>query len=241
MGGGETLNDERLQHVQRFYSALSTLELRCGGWQRLASCSGTFAWPRRGVYFFTEDGEVRRESGNGPRIVRFGTHALKGGAQTTLWKRLAQHRGSVRSGAGSHRSSIFRSIVGTSLMARDRQDCPTWGERRSSTLAKMRAGEVGLERAVSEVIGAMPFLWLAVDDDAGATSMRAYIERNSIALLSNFGKEAIDAPSPTWLGHHCDRVHVRTSGLWNINHVDERYDSRFLDALEEHVAAQGAS
>jgi hypothetical protein len=31
----------------------------------------------------------------------------------------------------------------------------------------IRAGEVALECEVSGVIGAMPFLWLAIDDDAG--------------------------------------------------------------------------
>ena len=30
--------------------------------------------------------------------------------------------------------------------------------------------------------------------------MRGYIERNAIALLSNYGKPAIDPPSPGWLG-----------------------------------------
>jgi hypothetical protein len=49
-------------------------------------------------------------------IVRVGTHALETGSQTTLWKRLSQHRGQARSGSGNHRGSIFRLIVGTALI-----------------------------------------------------------------------------------------------------------------------------
>jgi hypothetical protein len=40
----------------------------------------------------------------------------------------------------------------------------------------------------------MPFLWIAIDDEPGAKSLRGYVERNAIALLSNFEKEPLDAP-----------------------------------------------
>jgi len=82
----------------------------------------------------------------------------------------------------------------------------------------------------------MPFLWLAVDDDAGPESKRGYIERNAIALLSNASKPPIDPPSSNWLGHHCDRPLVRQSGLWNNNHVNENYDAEFLAELEQLIA-----
>jgi hypothetical protein len=84
--------------------------------------------------------------------------------------------------------------------------------------------EVELEGAVSEVIRTIPFVWLSVDDEPGPASMRGKIERNAIALLSNFDRPPLDPPSPTWLGLHCNRDRVRASGLWNQNHVDESYD-----------------
>jgi hypothetical protein len=69
--------------------------------------------------------------------------------------------------------------------------------------------------------------------------VRGYIERNAIALLSNYNKAPLDPPSPGWLGCHYNRpgvrdagLRVRTSGLWNSNHVDEIYDPVFLDELE---------
>jgi hypothetical protein len=105
----------------------------------------------------------------------------------------------------------------------------------------VRSGERALECAVSQVIGAMPFLWLAIDDEAGPQSLRSYIERNAIALLSNYNKQPIDPPSPGWLGRRCDRDRVKNSGLWNSNHVDEPYDSAFLDKLDELVSVMGSA
>ena len=206
------------------------------GPQTLANCSGRMDWPIRGVYFFYEAGEERRESGSGPRVVRIGTHALKAGSGTTLWNRLAQHRGLTNSGGGNHRGSIFRLLVGTALMARSRLDYPTWGAG-SSADRRTRQGELPLERLVSDHIRQMPFLWLSVLDDAGESSQRGHIERNSIALLSNYGKPPIDPPSAGWLGLWCPRERVRESGLWNQNHVDGTYDPGFMDVLEARVAA----
>ena len=85
---------------------------------------------------------------------------------------------------------------------------------------------------VSKVIGKMPFLYLSINDDSGPDSLRGYIERNSIALLSNYNISALDPPSDDWLGDECNREKVRNSGLWNQNHVDETYDPDFLNALE---------
>jgi hypothetical protein len=161
---------------------------------------------------------------------------LKPQSGTTLWTRLSQHRGQLRSGSGNHRGSIFRLIVGTALIAQRGYTYPTWGIGNTAK-SDTRAGEFELEREASRVIGAMPFLWLPVDDEPGADSLRGYIERNSIALLSNFSKSPLDAPSKDWLGHHCDRERVRRSGLWNSNHVDETYDRKFLACLERHAEA----
>ena len=93
-----------------------------------------------------------------------------------------------------------------------------------------------MEQAVSRAIGAMPLLWLSVDDEPGPESRRGFIERNAIALLSNFGKQPLDPPSRVWLGRDCNREKVRCSGLWNSNHVDEDYDPEFLEALKRLVA-----
>lgn len=167
----------------------------------------------------------------GPRVVRVGTHALKSGSGTKLWTRLSQHKGQQASGGGDHRGSIFRLIVGASLIGRDGRNVSTWGD--GNTLQRdVRTGELSLEREVTLVIGAMPFVWLSLEDEASPESRRGYIERNSIALLSNRHKFPLDPPSRGWLGRHCDRDRVRESGLWNSNHVDDDYDPLFLDELD---------
>ena len=234
------MNGERLEHLRTFYGLLGRLNEACGGGRQLAERTGRQDWPQQGVYFFMEPGEERSDSGKGPRIVRVGTHALKAGSATRLWTRLSQHRGQARSGGGNHRSSIFRLIVGTALIARDNHVCPTWDDRRSTAGATVRASELALEQEVTKTIGAMRFLWLAVEDAPAPTSARGDIERNAIALLSNYARPPIDPPTAGWLGRHCSRERVRSSGLWNANHVNDRYDPAFLGRMDALIAASGA-
>ena len=229
-----TLPDDRLHDLVRFYEILDMLAKRIGGPRILAECTGRMGWPERGVYFFQEHGETRSDSGTGLRIVRVGTHALKTGSRTTLWNRLSQHRGSAKTGGGNHRGSIFRLLIGTALSAVNGMTVPTWG-RGSFAPKHIREKEKELEKLVSRTIGQMQFLWLDVPDPPGLDSLRGYIERNAIALLSNYNRPVLDAPSPSWLGAHCNREKVRTSGLWNQNHVNESYDPAFLDELERLV------
>jgi hypothetical protein len=110
----------------------------------------------------------------------------------------------------------------------------TWGAGNSAFEAVRRA-ESALEQEVSRYIGKMPFLWLEVGDVPGPTSQRAYIERNCISLLSNFGKHSVDRPSPNWLGNRSPEVTIWQSGLWNTNHVEEQYTPDFLDVLADLV------
>lgn len=230
---------QRLSDIGRFYQLLGLLEQTIGGSRTLASATGKLVWPKRGVYFFFEDGETRSDSGTGPRIVRIGTHALNKGSSTTVWGRLRGHRGSVHPSGGNHRGSIFRLIVGTALMERDGDVCPTWDDRRANAPREVRDAERTMEAKVSEAICAMPFVWLPVDDEAGPQSERGIIERGSISLLSNWNRKPIDPPSSDWLGRRCSRERIRQSGLWNSNHVDEIYDPVFLDRFHRLVDAAG--
>ena len=237
----------RVADTVRFYELLSRIEERICGRRKLADCNGRMEWPKRGVYFFFEEGEERQRSDTGGRVVRIGTHALTEKSKTTLWERLRQHRGTEDGCGGNHRGSIFRLLVGVSLACR--ADCPrpsSWGvgssrrvaaHRLGLTPAEVKEAEADLERRVSATIGRMPFLWLSVPDVPGPESARGRIERGAIALLSNAGSPAADQASPHWLGAHCDRPQVRASGLWNNNHVGERYDPGFLDEMESLIRA----
>jgi hypothetical protein len=227
----------RTDDIKQFYDILSSLERRLGGPRILDDCTGRMGWPRQGVYFFFESGEQRLHSGTGSRVVRVGTHAVSRGSKTTLWKRLADHRGTFSTGGGNHRGSVFRLLVGLAILKRDGLSCSTWGQRGSAS-RESREKEHPIERLVSRYIRSMPFLWIQVQDASSADNMRAYIERNSIALLSNYQKPVdlqVDTPSPNWLGSFCSKDKIRSSGLWNSNHVDEDYDPQFLSTLGELV------
>jgi hypothetical protein len=233
----------RLADMQRIYALLTQQAKKIGGAAPLASLEMR-KLPRRGVYFFFEAGEVRQESGTGPRVVRVGTHALGAGARSTLKQRLSQHRGG-RSGSGNHRGSIFRLLVGKALIAAGIQDeCPSWGVKGDAKnaatllgqpLAALKDAEEPVERAVSNYIGAMTVVCIGIDDEPGPNSLRGRIERNAIALLSNRNRPSLDSPSPNWLGQHSQRILVCASGLWNQNHVDEMYDPSFLLDLQHLI------
>jgi hypothetical protein len=237
----------RADDLRRFYGLLARLEERLGGARTFAEMGAFRDWPERGVYIFFEPSEKRSATGAGARVVRVGTHALTLGSRSTLRQRLMQHRG-LAAGGGNHRGSIFRLLVGQALLARgDLPPCPSWGRKgdlRTAALAleldpeNIAAAERPIEEAVTRYIGCMPFLWLSVDDCASPQSMRGYIERNAIALLSNYDRPAIDPASKQWLGLSSNRPAVRRSGLWNQRHVNEWHDASFLDAFEDAIAGR---
>jgi hypothetical protein len=211
-----------------FYQILHELAERMGGPLALHDCRSDNC-PRQGVYFFFEGGEVRGDGSS--RVVRVGTHALTATVQATLRGRLRQHlghRSGRNPGGGNHRASVFRRHVGAALIQRDtypRQLLDSWLDRHGPHEGWASA-EMEIEMAVSRHIGAMPVLWLRVDEPDD----RGYVERNSIALTSRLSV-GLDPPSPGWLGRYAVRAEVRESGLWNVEHVRQPCDPGFLARL----------
>ena len=227
-----------MSDLDRFYSLLAMLAQRPWQGRQLSELSGKHGWPHRGVYFIQEPGEYRAGAAHTQRVVRVGTHAVSANSNSTLWGRLRAHRG-TRNGGGNHRGSIFRLHVGAALLARDHGDHPTWGVG-SSAPKHTRDQEGKLEHLVSTTISEMTVLWVDVPDEPSAGSARATIERNSIALLSG-GFVPVDPPSEQWLGRESPKDTIRRSGLWNLNHVSDQYDPRFLDILERWILHTCAS
>jgi hypothetical protein len=64
--------------------------------------------------------------------------------------------------------------------------------------------------------------------------MRAFIERNAIALISN-GMHPHDPPSDGWLGRYSLKAEIRQSGLWNVNHVRETVAPTFHYEFETMI------
>ena len=233
----------RKDDIARFYDLLGSLERLVSGKQKLKNCTGYMNWPNRGVYFFLEPGE-RRDSTDQLRVTRVGTHAVSEGSSTTLWDRLKQHYGTGSGSSnhphgGNHRGSVYRKRVGEAIIEKHdlHDDYSDWNKRWSSIdrdRSEVRDEEYILERRVSAYIREQPFLWVDVDDKPSADSDRAYLERNAIALLSNFDDQT-NPRDDGWLGAYSRSREIRESGLWNVNHVEEEYDPDFLGLLEDAI------
>ena len=225
----ESSSQSRIEDIKKFYDILACIEDHVKGCRTLAEGKGRINWPKGGVYFFFEPGEWRCCSGVGARVVRVGMSA-------NLWKRLRQHRGNAR-GGGNHRISVFRQLIGDALARRGDCQLPrSWNKKIEDAEREMKVRrseiknmELELEKRVSSYIGKMPFLWLCVPDEPSPNSMRACIERNAIALLSNAQEtDVIDEASKSWLGNNSEWSLVQDSRLWNNKHVNEDYNPQFL-------------
>ena len=225
----------RLSHIDRFYALLTrVVALNTDLSRKLSQQTAASVRHKRGIYFFFEDGEMRMTAPFQHRVVRIGTHAVSEGSKATLWNRLRTHRGGG-DGLGNHRGSIFRLHVGDCIIRRSELESifPTWGKGQSAS-ADIRSAEEVIELAVSEHIGGMQVAWLEVPDTSSADSDRSYLERNFIALLAG-PTGPLDLPSGDWLGRWSTREAVTSSGLWNVNHVYERFDATSLDIFEHHI------
>jgi len=246
----------RLEDIKIFYDLLNKLEEKIGGKQQLNTKSKPKLLPEKGVYFFFEKNEVRTDSGDGLRVVRIGTHTTTRTSKTTLWNRLKQHQGTFkgkRPGGGSHRGSIFRIHVGKAILLKEGKILQSWGigkgwrdaikikwfdldnlsdKELKNIRDQLLDDEYPIEKKVSSTIRNMWYVWVKVDDPP---SNRSYLEKNTIALLSNYDRSPIDPPSPKWLGNYSPSEQIRKSGLWNIQHVNEKHNPNFLTILEKYI------
>jgi len=242
---GDSMN--RLENLKVFYRYLEEISRRYASPRNLNDKNWQAGLPKRGVYFFFEEGEERYDSGKGHRVVRVGTHATILNAKSTLKQRLGHHRGTGISSpaGGNHRGSVFRKHVGRALIQKrgmGKEMLGSWdGDKPMGKYANEQ--ELDIEIEVSKIIWNMPFLVLPILDPPGQHTERSLIEMGSISLLSNFQKpdSNLDAPSPTWLGLSHPNAKIRESGLWNVIGVDRELTSEFLDILALHIRSSNDS
>ena len=224
---GEYTNiDKRDKLLNTTYDILADLSRRTG-LRRLSEVIDD-EMPARGVYLFWDDEERRLTDIDRLRIVRVGTHGVALGSKASLRDRMRTHFGTL-GGGGNHRSSVFRLHVGCSLMNAGLVPVvPSWG--RSVRSGEEVLHERVVEREVSRYLSNLRVLVVSVPGGSDKSNDRAYIEQNLIALVSNQCRP-LDPPSSLWLGLHSDKIEIRKSGLWNVNHVSQGVDPGFVDAL----------
>jgi len=223
---------DRLKDIDRLYNLIEKLKDGLGVFPKLNSIDGSKILPQRGLYMFFEDDEFRMTTPFTKRITRVGTHAVSLGSSSTLWNRLRTHRGG-QDLKGNHRGSIFRLHVGNSIINKNNINLDSWGIGQNAS-SDIKEKEKDMEIVVSEYIGNMNFLWLNIPDEPTKFSDRSYLEKNMIALLSTYDYE-LDKASYKWLGSFNQNPFIKQSSLWNVNYVDLKYDTRFLDILEYYV------
>jgi hypothetical protein len=175
--------------------------------------------PRNGIYFFHERSEGRR-------IVRVGTH--RGNAR--LYDRLRDHYGTRRSFRAWRRTSDFRYHLGAALLNRDQNpQLEAWLDRKGDRMREV-------ETQVTELLhSTFTFRVLSVDD----LDERLMLERALIGALS-----ASPRMSEQWLGLYAIDPKVRTSGLWNSDHIGATHPldmERLRELTDRTLVSQHAS
>ena len=229
------MSTSRAELLDRCYAAIEAVRTRVGGPRLLNQASSRAGWPEHGIFLLFEEGE-HRSDGVTPRVTFVGSHGLEEGSPVLLWTRLAQHRGSIAGpnpGAGNHRRSELRRMLGAALLTEDERwssAAPTWGSGATASRA-VRTAEAELEREVSRRIGVMPLLWVEVPDRHQRAAMVA-------GLIATFAEQAdapVDPPSATWLGRSAPEAAVRASGLWHVDHTDAGPDPAAVAAFLAHA------
>jgi hypothetical protein len=220
----------RQDEVNIFYNLLDMLFIKYPK-IKLGSINNKIL-PKQGVYFFFEPNEFRAD-GKTERIVRIGTHAAQAGSNSILYTRLKHHMGNKKDLTGNHRASVFRELIGYSLINKNNLNYPFWGDRSKKNNKAVKNSEVILENSVSTYIRNLEFTVLEIPGSASKNNDRDYIERNTIALLSNYNRQAIDPCSKKWLGFLSNKPNIQQSGLWNsrhvvLNQIDKNYFNKFF-------------
>lgn len=165
------------------------------------------ALPTDGIYLFFERGEIVDGSGSAMgRIVRVGTHRVDGRFQ----KRIRQHYGNTRSLGGNKNGSVFRKHVGGALLSRPGPGDPRLAEWIRQGGSSFREVEAAVSRTLRD-----GFSFCAIP--VPTAGERLALESGLIALLAQY---PLARPSTDWLGSYAVDPIIRTTGLWNTQHVN---------------------
>ena len=224
----------RLNQINTFYNLLQQIELKFPKRSLGELLNLRRNIPTQGVYFFFDQFEIRDQYIQ-ERVVRIGTHAAQANSKATIKQRIAQHKGPENL-YGQHRNSVFRELVGYALINKNNLNFNHWGVRKEKSNKHVISVEREFEKEISLYLRSLKFTILEIPGDASKDNDRAFIERNTIALLSNYERTVIDAPSCNWLGKHTGKDKIIHSGLWNSNYVDiKSVESDYFDKMKFYI------
>jgi len=163
---------------------------------------------RDGLYFFYEDGERSEHAADG-RVVRVGNHPRSVGR---LVQRLRNHY------SGRKNGSVFRKFLGGALLRSRDPNSPClapspgkghWEHQDDKACERCQP----LEEEVSQLLrSSFRFRCVEVVDQAKRNELESI-------LIATIAACPVCGPSATWLGQHAYSEKVRSSGLWNSDHV----------------------
>ena len=224
-------NNQLLKIYKEFYDEVVIKNIENNKMHLLSQCNSKMIWPKRGVMFILDLNESSFIYPNSPRIVYVGTHADNCNRNSKIWNRIKKHIGN-NNGYGNHRISVLRSHIGKALINRYKLNFPTWGVGNNAPVYVLEK-EKELEKLVSDYIKKLAIIVIEVNDEPSKDSMRVYIKRNSIALLSKTYKY-FNNYSTEWLGLFSQNEEIRKSYLWNIDFTMEKHDENIVEVISKY-------
>ena len=180
--------------------------------------------PRNGVHLFFEAGEYDAHTGE-ERIVHVGTHR-NGNFRSRISEHylLEREPDIVADRPAPKDRSIFRKNLGRAwIRKRGIEYLEVWNidfttSRNRQQHARRR--NVAVEREVEDKVTALlredfSFAWVPVPDEAERMGTGGLEGR----LIGTLAQCSACAGSPGWLGRHSPDERIRTSGLWQVQHL----------------------
>jgi len=194
--------------------------------------------PLNAIYFFYEEGEICKNHYKEQRIVRIGT-----AKQNNFVSRISEHylfnekkMGFDKNKPKPSDRSIFRKNIGRTLLNRDGDNyLPIWDidftnleNRKECGLIRNTNKEQEIEREITKIIrNNFYFRFLVYENESQRIGTHGIENR----LIGTVSKCEICKPSLNWLGNTSPIHDIKTSGLWQTQHLwsDEINESDMRD------------
>ena len=182
--------------------------------------------PSNGIYFFYESGELSSHGDRLPRIVRVGTHR-----DGNFRHRIAEHyllddrkMRFDRNRSAPHDRSIFRKNIGRALLNKsndpylDVWEIDFMKAANLSSYSHLRdiEKEKAIEREVTRILQeSFCFRFVAVVSENQRLGTNG-LERCLIGTVAHCAR---CRPSANWRGNDSPIANIRTTGLWQVQHL----------------------